>query len=523
MIKLIKSYPYDNKYDYSKTFTTKALQTAYFNTFDSIIDNPYNTENEQGYIKENESFCVEYNYDFLVTNGVNYVIFNNGYKDIFAFITKKEYLAEDTTRLTYEVDVLQTFMFDFTLKNSFIERKVCSISEITDYDEGLSLGEHKIVSEVTAFSKGATYFAMFSGIKNFEVTMDAEGKVTHYAEVPSSNDKPSTTIDGITYPLFFMPLPSGSVPFSLSDHPSLVGVVRMPNCTYDTQEIKIPFLLKGNDVVTGIPFYMTVDYLSTVALNINSVTNSGGGGNVDKGEIVDFFPYTYYVLTDGESEPLIMKPQDLPSSITVYGKYALSHQPIERFYVDGYKGDTTGRTYNITNTNQMMLPTATSQGMAYISANGGSLKMQRDNQVIGNVLGAVATIGGAVATGGASLLTGGIQSTVGGINQVRQTDQRTQDIMLTPSSISSYGTPSTRNSFNTNSVRVLKYSVSELVKTKVRNYVNRFGNKFNNYGTINITSYKGFIKFIAPDIDTKLDNMYINTIIAILERGIYFE
>lgn len=523
MIKMLQGYPYDNKYDYSKSFNTKIEQTNYFNTFTSIIDNEYNEDDEQGYIKENSSFNVNHNYDYLVSVGVNYIIFDNGYKEIFAFITSKEYLSEDITRLNYEVDVIQTFMFDFTIGNSFIERKVCSIAEIADFDEGLNIGEHSLTSESVAFIKGAKYFAMFSGIKNFEVTMTVEGNITHYAEIPSSNAKPSTIIDGVNYPLFFMPLTGDVIPSLLSDHPSLVGIVRFPNCTFTTQQIKIPYLMKTDDIGLGKPVYMTVDYLSDVCVTISSSPNSGSGGNVLKNEIVDFFPYTYYILTDGECEPLIMKPQYLPTWIVVEGRYALSHQPIERFYVNNYKGDTLGKIYNITNTNQMMLPTATSQGMSYISANGGSLKMQRDNAVIGNVLNGVATVGAAIATSGMSLAMGGVQSTVGGINQIRESDQRSQDMMLTPSSISSYGTPSTRNAFETNNVRVLKYSVSDLVKTKIRNFNLRFANKYNNYAIINHKSYKGYIKFIAPNIDSKIDNLYINSIISILERGVYFE
>lgn len=522
MIKLICSYPYDNKYDYSKSFSTKEEQNLYFNSFESIVDDPHSDDNEQGYIKQGESFCVNYNYDDLVSRGVNYVIFNNGYKDIFAFITSKEYLSDDVTRLNYEIDVLQTFMFDFTIGNSFVERKVCTISEITDYDEGLSLGEHKIVSDTVAITKGALYFAMFSGIKNFEVTMDTEGKITHYAEIPSSNNKPMTIIDGVAYPLFFIPLSDNKVPSRLSDHPSLVGVVRFPTCTYGVQELKIPYLMRTIDIGLGKPQYMTVDYLAFAATNITSTSATGSGGGVAKGEVTDYYPYTYYVLTDGEGEPIVMKPQELPDGITVHGKYALSHQPIERFYVEGFKGDYTGKVYNITNTNQMMLPTATSEGMAYISANGGSLKMQRDSMVMGNVVGAVTVAAAAIASGGASLLAGD-GGVVSGINQVRQADQRTQDMLMTPSSISSYGTPSTRNAFETNTVRILKYSVSEQVKTKIRNYILRFGNKFNNYAIVNLKTYKGFIKFITPDIDSKIDNMYINTIISILERGIYFE
>ena len=50
-----------------------------------------------------------------------------------------------------------------------------------------------------------------------------------------------------------------------------------------------------------------------------------------------------------------------------------------------------------------------------------------------------------------------------------------------------------------------------------------YGNKYNNYTTIDIKNYKGFIKFIDVDIDGGIDNIYLSKIIEILERGIYIE
>lgn len=517
MIKLIKSFNYNNYYDYVKMFSSKEEQKQYFKSLNSIYVDDHN------YIKLENYFNVNYDYDYLVNEGVNYIIFNNGYRDIYAFIIEKQYVRKDVTKIVYEVDVIQSFMFDFTLGNSYIERKKCTISELHDFDEGFNLGVHKIVSDTVAFNKGENYFAMFNGIRNYEVTADSEGKIIHYAEIPLNNDKPMTSIDGVNYPLFFMPLKNGNIPKQLADHPSLVGVIRFPDCQYSTTQIKIPYLLKTEDIGLGPAGYQTVDYLVDVATSITSSNKSGGGGSVAKNEVCDFYPYTYYVLTDGESEPLIMKPQELPSTISVVGKFALSHTPTERFYVEGFKGDTSGRTYNITNTSNMMLPSANSPGASFMSSNASVQKMNRENAVMGNIINGVATVAGAIATGGTSLIFGGVGSTVAGINHIKENDKRVENTLLTPNSIASFGTPSTRNKFGTNNVRILKYTVDNNVKNKVRNFTKRYGNKYNNYAEVNLKSYKGYIKFISPKIYSKIDNMYLNKIISILERGVYVE
>ena len=61
------------------------------------------------------------------------------------------------------------------------------------------------------------------------------------------------------------------------------------------------------------------------------------------------------------------------------------------------------------------------------------------------------------------------------------------------------------------------------MKNKVNNFVARYGNKYNNYAEIDLKNYKGYVKFISPDIDSSIDNIYINKIISILERGVFIE
>ena len=199
MIKLIKSFPYDNNYDYVKMFANEEEQKQYFRTFD------YENVDEHNYIRVENSFNINYEYDYLENEGVNYVIFDNGYRTIYAFIIKKEYIRKNVTRIIYEVDVIQSFMFDFTIGNSFVERKVCSIDEIVDYDEGLNLGEHIIETTHHIFDKDSTYFAMFNGFKEQQLIFEGN-TLKSVVDLPFSTSKPLTIVDGIQYPLYFMPL-----------------------------------------------------------------------------------------------------------------------------------------------------------------------------------------------------------------------------------------------------------------------------------------------------------------------------
>lgn len=308
------------------------------------------------------------------------------------------------------------------------------------------------------------------------------------------------------------------IPKTLSDHPQLVGIVRFPSCNITTQEVVIPLVIK----TTTDNKYMSLRQVVDMASSISGADVESAAIQVPKAKVTDFYPYTYFVLTDGETDPLIMYPQYLPGSFTIKGKFALSHSPIERYYPSSYKGDTSGNVYNITNTSQMMLPTSSNEGVAYMNANANAMETQRSNSIIQNVISGVGMIASGLM-GNANGVLGGAAGLTSGIMNLRESDARIKDIQMTPNSISSFGTPSTRKSFNTDKVRVLKYTVNDNIKNKVENFCLRYGNKFNNYDTIDIKNYKGFIKFISPDVDSKIDNIHINKIISILERGVYIE
>lgn len=314
------------------------------------------------------------------------------------------------------------------------------------------------------------------------------------------------------------------IPNVLCDHPSLIGIIRMPKCTYKENIAKIPILS-----YTGST-WVSITQPLPLAERINSGTDESQSFSVSKSKTTDFYPYTFYLLTDGECDPLLMQPQYLPSSFTVKGKYALSHQPIERYYPSNYKNSTDGTIYNITNVNQMMLPTASNEGLQYLTANANTMQKEKQKQKYDVIAGGVSSTAGAIANAAMNNIAGAIAGAVSGIANVgsgimgiQTTNARQKDILLTPSSITNWGNPSTRAAFNTNCVRLIKYTVKDEVKNKVENFNKRFGNKYNNYATINHLTYKGFVKMISPDVDSGIDNLYIEQIKKILERGIYIE
>lgn len=515
MLRLINNYTYDSNYDYIKLFPNAVEQMNFFNSFDCI------TIVEDDYIRlDRESFVVEYSVDELINNGTNYVLFNNGYKDIFAFIIEKQYVAEFQTRIIFKVDVLQTYLFDVNINKSFIERKKCNLNEICEYDEGINFGEHVAVAEQVVHNKTNHYFAMFSGFRTDYPIKDRDNNLTNIVNVNISTDKPNTTIGGINYPLIFVPLSMVNTDVYakyLKEQPNHLGVLVCPATTYDSQVIETEVLTKDsgdNIVAKKIQF--------TVATNIEPVAITGGSMTVSKASVTDFFPYTYYVLTDGESDPLIMHPQSCSSSITINGKIALSHTPVERYYPTYYKGLTDGTVYNITNSAVSILPSGNNSGLDQYSTSASQIEHNNKSTITNTLVGLGLAIGGGL-TGNPIGVAGGVGMLASGMTSILGNMRRMEDLELTPNSIKSYGNPSTRIAFGTNKVKLIKYTIEDKYKQRILNFIDRYGNKYNNYGTIDLKSYKGYIKMIQPDLDCRIDTSIITEIINILERGVFIE
>lgn len=112
--------PFDNTYQHTRNFNTLAEQTSYFQSVcTKALDKATYT-----YIRPNNSVKVAFNAEQLY--GYNYVMFQNsnyGTKWFYAFIVECNYINEDTTELVLELDVMQTWFFDYHFTECMVERE----------------------------------------------------------------------------------------------------------------------------------------------------------------------------------------------------------------------------------------------------------------------------------------------------------------------------------------------------------------------------------------------------------------
>lgn len=115
---LLSNVDLDPDYNYTLDFDNETAQHAYF---ENKVANVLLHTDDYSYIRADQSIKVYANIDTL--NSVNYLMYKNADKWYYGFVTKKEYVSDKVTRLIFKIDPLQTFMFDYSLEESFIDRE----------------------------------------------------------------------------------------------------------------------------------------------------------------------------------------------------------------------------------------------------------------------------------------------------------------------------------------------------------------------------------------------------------------
>lgn len=123
------SVPLENDYKHTLYFTNYREQENYFLSRSLFSELNFSYQRKDRVIRY-PKHCDE-------LSSCNYVMYRNPitFRWVYAFITEKTYINEERTDISIETDVMQTYLFDYTVQPSFIER------EHTDDD---TLGNHTI-------------------------------------------------------------------------------------------------------------------------------------------------------------------------------------------------------------------------------------------------------------------------------------------------------------------------------------------------------------------------------------------
>lgn len=154
-IRLLKGYPCDNDYHHTLWFDDKVKQHDYMTSLAkfTLYNYTYQRVNKNTIrIEKNYYEC----YD------CNYMMFQNEHfqgKWFYAFVNNMEYINENTTEIRYEIDVMQTWMFDYELQEVFIDREHSATDVFGEHTipEGVEFGDYQILHGETIKELDYTY------------------------------------------------------------------------------------------------------------------------------------------------------------------------------------------------------------------------------------------------------------------------------------------------------------------------------------------------------------------------------
>lgn len=205
-IYLLSDVPLNNSYGDTIYFASASAQQSYFQSKVAV------TLGSQSYQRKDRN-VLRVTIPYGQTYKVNYLMWRNASfenKWFYAFVLNVDYVNNETWDVTYEIDVMQTWFFDFTLEQCFIEREHSATDAIGDNitPESVDVGEYHctnygplfstqtimavIILEIQqgAISSGTLINGIYSGCvaKAFQST-DVAGiqeEISHFSEAPEN-------------------------------------------------------------------------------------------------------------------------------------------------------------------------------------------------------------------------------------------------------------------------------------------------------------------------------------------------
>ena len=146
------------------TFANATAQFNYFNSLPKLEIEHANYQRKDNVLDWPAHIDSIMEYNYCMYQNENY-----SNKWFYAFITNMQYENNGMTKLTLVTDVFQTWQFDLTWKQCFVEREMLAVSDDLPganlIPEGLELGEMKINATATIDELKPAYIVAYTGDK----------------------------------------------------------------------------------------------------------------------------------------------------------------------------------------------------------------------------------------------------------------------------------------------------------------------------------------------------------------------
>ena len=333
----LSGVPFDNSYAHTRWFDTKTQQYQYFKAKEKF------TYTNHNFVKIVGKNYIDLNKNVEDVMDCNYLMFkNNEYsgKWFYAFIINVASLNSRTTRVYYEIDVMQTWQFEVSFKKSWIVREHESLSNNWNIvPESFNMGnEYEIVKQYDVKPQ-PFYYLVYCIKERFDLDYDEADEDGNFYTAP---DSLSYYVIPIAYPNSNGEIPD--IKYGLSDTPlgqfqtmnhetvsSVMYEFRQSTATpknivsvYLTDYLPIPveevgsseYRLKGlaRAIIRTQPTVLSIFRITDeTAYNYVGEHNVGNVfSDINEAEPkLRYYPYTVIELSDGRGNVVNYKPEGL--------------------------------------------------------------------------------------------------------------------------------------------------------------------------------------------------------------------
>ena len=463
-IYLFKNVPLTAAYEHTIDFKDASEQFSYFH---SLIK--HSLSNYTYIRKEREYISAEL--PITVLDDINYLAFQSSEDDrlYYGFVTNKRYVNEETTEIYYTIDVLQTYMFDYEWRASFIkqahvDRWDADFKPIYSYtDEGLDYGTEYSVESAQRITQSSnikwllvstvSYASMIESGMNVEfskifpapppfatflvpIATGYEGGTANEIEAISVVHNGGEIQIAATYiDLIDLMLNSGFGEYvksiSLLTYNPLVasetesaghytiyfrdsvtiGTVQFghgDNKPYIVATLADRALTMGAQVLARDEWNVGIEDAIPTESTWAEIKSKPRTTKRDKRFESKLLcaPYRYNLLTDWRSNPVVYKNEYIaPDKIEVDFSYALSYNAPFRYWLKGYKHDPEGRYTTLSQPIALEFPIISDAYYTYMLQNKNTIQANLTNAIISA---ASTAVSGAISGGGMGGVGGAI-------------------------------------------------------------------------------------------------------------------
>ena len=507
--------PLENDYNHQLTFANATAQQTYFtNTIFKTCTDFY-------YVKKDSQMTVPYNIDEIIS--CNYLFYKNtGFttKYYYCFISNMEYVSENSTRITFETDVFQTYQFDLVKKRCFVEREHVNDDTIgiNTTPEGLDTGEY-IVNDIDSIG--------------YESSNNPETRVVIgvtkvpkevYSSMSTTSRQYNGILNGLTYYVFETPTDAANFIDAmdlsgLADN--VVNVFLAPNklCNTSTFYTYTISILDFGSVTLDIQFSCNkIPSESSARVLKDSTTisiNSTLNGYTPKNNKMFTKEFNYLHITNNNGNDINLAYEDFVNNTPTYRIIgAITPGCSIRFIPENYKKYNTSSNKNLLMEYGLVAgkyPVCSWRSDTYTNW----LTQNSVNYTIDKV-GTAASLGIAMA------VNPGIAA-IGGIGLITEALQETQKRETSP--IQAKGNVNVGDvtySSGMNKFTYSKMSCRYEYAKRIDDYLSMYGYKVNEVKIPNFTGRTNwnYVKTINCDFEGDIPQQYLNKIKEIFNKGI---